>query len=162
MSWGALLRYFGPAPLWLAHGASYDSFEGLRPSLRKTMDAAREARKERDGRHVVEVGGRGLDALLDNPRLSGELSDFADNVLGPLLERDEAAGSRLTDTSCRALASGSTAETAKSLFVHENTVRYRVRRAERILDADLASPEDRAAMSLAAFVWLRRHERAES
>ncbi len=155
----ALLRIFGPAPLWLAHGAGYDSFDGLRAALNRTTDAVREARAGREGRYVVEVSGRGLDALLDNPRLADHLSDYAKYVLGPLIERDEESGSSLTETLCCVLASCSTAEAAHRPYVHENTVRYRVRTAQRVLDGDLASPKDRTAISLAAFVWLRHEQR---
>ena len=46
----------------------------------------------------------------------------------------------------------------RRLFVHANTVRYRMRRAEQILGHGLASPKDRVAMTLAAFIWVRHHE----
>lgn len=156
----ALLRYFGPDPLWLAHGAGYDSFDGLRASLNRTTNAAREAREAREGRHLVEVSGRGLDALLDNPRISDHLSYYARDLLGPLIERDEQTGSSLTETLCCVLASGSPAEAARRLYVHENTVRYRVRTAQRLLEGDLSAPKDRTAISLAAFVWLRHRQQS--
>jgi DNA-binding PucR family transcriptional regulator len=153
-----LLRYFGPAPLWLVHGAGYDSFEGLRDALRQTITAARNARRDLDDRYVLEVHSRGLDSLLENAGLSDELLGFASNMLGPLTNHDEKTGSRLTETLCYTLALGSAAEAARRLFVHANTVRYRMRRAEQVLGHDLSSPKDRVAMTLAAFVWLRHNE----
>lgn len=152
-----LLKVFGPAPLWLVHGAAYDSFEGLEKALRQTVKAIHRVRREDDERYVSEVHSRGLDSLLENPRLSGDLSVFADNLLEPVLAYDEAHGTRMTETLCQVLTSNSTEEVAERLFVHANTVRYRARRAEDILDSNLTKPKERAAACLAAFVWLHRH-----
>jgi len=152
-----LLRYFGSSPVWLVHGAGYDSFEGLRTALCGAVSRVEQARREGEkGPYVLKLGGEGLDGLLENPRLSDELSVFADGALKPLLDHDASGGGNLTETFCRALASGSTAEAARRLFVHENTVRYRMRRAEAMLGKSLASPKERTALALAAFVWLRR------
>jgi len=153
----ALLRYFGPAPVWLAHGSGYGSFEGLRDALRGAVSAVEGARREGDsGRYVLRVGGEdGLDGLLENPKLGDELAAFARSTLAPLLDYDAKKNARLTETFCHALALGSTAEAARALFVHENTVRYRMRRAESLLGKSLSSPKERTAMTLAAFVWLR-------
>ncbi|ABG05274.1 Regulator of polyketide synthase expression-like protein [Rubrobacter xylanophilus DSM 9941] len=151
----ALLRHFGPAPLWLVHGAGYESLEGLEEALAMSLSAAEDLRRSRSGPYVCEVRGRGLDSLLDDPRLSGELSGFAGRLLEPLLEHDGRHGTRLTETFCLALALGSAEAAADRLFVHPNTVRYRLRRAQHLLGRDLSEPKERTALGLAAFVWLR-------
>jgi hypothetical protein len=156
----ALLSFFGPAPVWLAHGAGYDSFASLRDALRGAVSSVEEARREGDP-YVLKVGGRGgLDGLLENPKLADEIARFAEGMLGPLVAYDAARDASLTETFCHALALGSTAEAARLLFVHENTVRYRVRRAQEILGSDLGSPKEKTAMTLAALVWLRRRSSA--
>lgn len=152
-----LLKYFGPDPLWLVHGAAYDTFGELKDALLHAVGIARRARREDAGRYVLEVSSWGLDSLLENPRLGGELAAFAQNLLSPLLAYDREHGSELTRTFCLALALGSSRAAAERLFVHENTVRYRVRRAEQILGRDLERPKERTALSLAAFAWLRRN-----
>lgn len=153
-----LLSFFGPAPLWLVHGAAYDdaSPNTLKDALLRTVRAAGRVRDENAERYVSEVGGWGLDGLLENPKLSRDLGDFANNLLAPLLLHDENAGSRLTETFCLVLTSGSD-EAAKRLFVHPNTVRYRMRRANQVLGRDPDSPKERTVMSLAAFIWSRHH-----
>lgn len=153
-----LLRHLAPSPLWLVHGAVYDSFEALPGALSRAMDAVERMRREEDERYVVEIGDHGLDGLLENPKLRDELAAFAGNLLDPLLAYDAETGSCLTETFCLALTSGSAGEAAKDLFVHENTVRYRLRRAGEILGKDLSSPKERTALILAAFVWLRDRE----
>jgi DNA-binding PucR family transcriptional regulator len=49
----------------------------------------------------------------------------------------------------------SSSEVARRHHVHENTVRYRMRRAGEILGRDLGSSRERVAFGLAAFAWLR-------
>jgi hypothetical protein len=152
-----LLRFFGPAPLWLVYGVAYDSLEALRDAHARVVTAVKRARDEGSSRPVQEIGGQGLDGLLENPKLSGELEGFARGALGPLLLHDAENGSQLTQTLCLTLAEGQEAA-AKQLFVHANTVRYRVKRAAQILGADLDSPKERTALSLAALIQLRQHD----
>ncbi len=151
-----LLKHIGPSPLWLAHGAAYESPEELKEALHHAVEVVERLRSTDDRSPITEVNGRGLDSLLESPKTSGELAAFADEILSPLLDHDRGKGSELTKTFCLALASCSHEEAAEKLFVHPNTVRYRMRRAEKILGVDLAFPKERTAMSLAAFAWLRR------
>ena len=94
--------------------------------------------------------------MLEHPRLSAEISDFGESLLEPLISYDHERGSRLTETFCLSLTLDSASEVSRRLFVHENTVRYRLRRAQQILDCDLTSSKDHVAFGLAAFAWLRR------
>jgi hypothetical protein len=151
-----LLRVFGPAPLWLVHGAVYDSFEGLRGSLLRAITTVKRFRQENNEQYVSGVGSLGLHSLLADPELSENLTSFANDLLEPLLAYDSDKDSRLTETLALALTVGSTEEVANRLHVHPKTVRYRIRRAEEILGKDLNSPTDRTALSMAAFVWTSR------
>jgi len=72
-------------------------------------------------------------------------------LLLPLERADEERASRLLDTlrayySCGA----SVAKTAEKLFLHRNSVRYRLDRVRMLLGADIDHPEVAAAL-LAAF-----------
>ncbi len=151
-----LLKHLGPSPLWLAHGAAYESPDALKDALLQATGTVERLRREEDGRYISEIDGRGLDSLLESPKTSEELAAFAQKMLEPLLDHDRAKGSQITETFCLALASCSPEEAAEKLFVHPNTVRYRMRRAQEILDVDLTQPKQRTAMGLAAFAWLRR------
>lgn len=151
-----LLRAFAPGPLWLIHGAAYESLAGLGEALTQATGVAERARREGKESYVAEVNRRGLGSLLEHPRLSSELSDFGEGLLQPLISYDRERASRLTETFCLSLTLDSTSEVSRRLFVHENTVRYRMRRAQQILGRDLSSPEERVALGLAAFAWLRK------
>jgi len=152
-----LLKVFGPAPLWLVYGTTYDSFDGLKRSLLQATMAVKSARSEENQNYVLEANSMGLDSLLSNPELSDKLDTFAKNLFKPLLAHDSGTGSPLTETLTLVLTLGSVVEAAKRLYVHPNTVRYRVRRAEQILNRTLDSPTDRTALNVAAFVWSRRY-----
>lgn len=105
-----LLKCFGPARLWLVHGAAYHSLAGLDTALTQSVGVVERARREGEERYVCEVSGRGLDSLLEHPRVSAEIQAFSDNLLAPLTDYDRDHGSRLTETFCLAQTLGSTAE----------------------------------------------------
>ena len=75
---------------------------------------------------------------------------FASRVLGRLLEYDEAHQAGLFETLRTFLAqSGSWTRTAEELFLHVNTVRYRMTRVEELTGRDLSRLEDRVDLLLA-------------
>jgi DNA-binding PucR family transcriptional regulator len=72
-------------------------------------------------------------------------------LLLPLVRADEERSSRLVDTLRAYYACGaSVAKTAETLFLHRNSVRYRLDRVRALLGADIDHPEVAAAL-LAAF-----------
>ncbi|MEP7194528.1 MAG: PucR family transcriptional regulator ligand-binding domain-containing protein [Actinomycetota bacterium] len=75
---------------------------------------------------------------------------FASRVLGRLLEYDEAHQTGLLETLRTFLAqSGSWTRTAGELFLHVNTVRYRMTRVEELTGRDLSRLGDRVDLVLA-------------
>jgi hypothetical protein len=75
---------------------------------------------------------------------------FASRVLGRLLEYDEAHEAGLFETLRTFLAqSGSWTRTADELFLHVNTVRYRITRVEELTGRDLSRLGDRVDLLLA-------------
>lgn len=149
-----LLRVFGPNPLWLTHGAIYESFEALKQSVLQATTIVDKARYEDNQTYVLGVNSVGLHGLLTNPSLSAGLDVFAKKLLKPLLTQDEKAGSELTETLALVLALGSVREAAQRLYIHRNTARHRIHRAEQILGKNLDSPADRTALHLATYAWL--------
>lgn len=83
--------------------------------------------------------------------------DLADPRLDALADYDRTHTTQLTDSLQAYLdAHGDVAAAAAALQVHQNTVRYRVRRAADILSIDLADPSDRLLLEL----QLARRKRA--
>ena len=82
-----------------------------------------------------------------------ELRAFADDVLGELAAHDVAQRSALLETLAAFLgANGNFRRAGDELFVHVNTVSYRIKRIEEITALDLDSSADRllAAMAIEA------------
>ena len=92
----------------------------------------------------------GVDKLLmavDDPAL---LAEFASEVMGRLTEYDRAHGSDLSAVLRMYLEhNGSVRDTAAKLFVHRNTVTYKLNKVESILGVSLADFETRVELYLA-------------
>lgn len=75
--------------------------------------------------------------------------------LGTLLRHDAERGSQLVETLHHYLESGgSPSATAKALFVHASTVKYRLTRIREVGGYDLSKPSTRFALQLATQAWV--------
>lgn len=151
----ALLTLYAPHPFWLVHGARYHSSHELKQLLTRALAMARQARREGRSDYVLDMQTPGLDSLLENPRLASELRNFANKLLAPLLASDAEKNTHLTSTFVLVQTLGSAQEVAEHLNVHVNTIRYRLHKAEDLLGGEQALPKERAAWTLAAFIWER-------
>jgi len=78
-----------------------------------------------------------------------ELAAFAREHLGPLVAYDEENGTALLstlETYCE--EDGNHVRVAERLFLHRNTVRYRLRKAEKLLGMNLDNPEVRLLLGV--------------
>lgn len=84
---------------------------------------------------------------INNPE---EIRAVYSNILGPLIDYDNQNNTNLKST-IKALfqTNCKLAETADTMFIHINTLRYRMRRAEEILQCDLRNQEDLFRLNLA-------------
>jgi len=79
-----------------------------------------------------------------------ELDNFQQDVIGKLVEYDRRHGTNLLTTLETFLCCNENqAETARRLFVHVNSLNYRLQRIEELLDADLHNAETRVLLYLA-------------
>ena len=78
------------------------------------------------------------------------LGSFRERLLGPLLAYDQQHKAELLPTLREFLAcSGSWNACAARMYVHVNTVRYRIRRIEELTGRDLSSLDDQVDFFLA-------------
>lgn len=90
---------------------------------------------------VIDARSLGVYRLLITAADPGELRDFAERVLGPLLGPDDHR-QELLDTLRAYVDSGfNQRETARRSFVHFNTVAYRLRRIQELLGLNLHDPQ---------------------
>ncbi|KAB1148877.1 PucR family transcriptional regulator [Streptomyces luteolifulvus] len=129
------------------------------PSLRDTPQALRFARLALAG---LRGTGPGVARFDDDPlamvvvAAPAEAAHLVEVVLRPLINLPAAERARLLETLEHwYAAAGSATDAARSLFVHPNTVRYRLRRIEELTGRSLSDP--RAAADIgAALLAVRR------
>jgi sugar diacid utilization regulator len=153
----ALLKHCSVHPLWIVHGGHYHSLRELKKALAHTLALAQKACREEYAEYFLDTSTFGLDSLLENPGLTRDLDAFSSKLLTPLIEYDRANGSHLTVTFVLVQTLGSVQAVASQLGVHVNTIRYRLHRSEDVLGTEQASPKERTALALAAFIWQRFH-----
>ncbi len=84
---------------------------------------------------------------IEDPEISHE---YYEQVLGPLVEYDRESDSDLLNVlRCYLNHNGSVKETADELFVHRNTVNYKIAKAAEILCMDLSKLDSRLQLLLA-------------
>jgi DNA-binding PucR family transcriptional regulator len=146
-----LESYEPPAGVLVAFGKPSQGVMGFRASHTEAVQAARiHSMAPGAMPSVTSYASVELVSLLasDLPRARA----FVAGQLGPLASTEEAAG-RLRETVLAFLISGgSPTRVAKDLFIHQNTVAYRVKQAEEILGHEVArSPvELTCALTLAS------------
>lgn len=93
------------------------------------------------GRPVTASGGEGLASLV----LPDAAATYADRTLGPLNRSDSERAEAVLVPTLRAWLAhhGSWDRTANALGIHRNSVRHRIRQAERALGVDLTDPDAR-------------------
>lgn len=157
----ALLSVFASHPVWILHGMHYYSLHDLKTMLPQRISQAQKARREAHSEYLLNLQAPGLESLLENPRLSEELHNFAIKLLTPLLEHDRSRSTDLTTTFVLTQILGSTQAVSDELGLHANTIRYRLRKAEEILGVEEASPQERIAWGFASFIWMSFHPSSE-
>jgi sugar diacid utilization regulator len=122
--------------------------------LRLSYFEARAASHGGDGIH--EYGPRDLTAVLVTAALDAgaPVYELGRQALTPLIEHDEHNGTDLVRTLQTYLEAGcSTPETTARMFIHRNTLRYRLKLIEKLLDRRLDTPAARMHLWLAATCW---------
>lgn len=143
-----------PVKTWIIHGATYASFEDLRDMMLQLQALLESAKREKKNEYILTFENFGLENLLSNPRVAEELQAFAQHTLKPVIEYDAENDSELTKTLALSLIYKSPSKVAKKLFIHPNTVHYRVNRAKQLLNIDIKNVSNEIALVFAAYTWL--------
>ncbi len=140
---------FPNAHLAFGIGRPSETLLGLRQSYREAAHAMALEHKLRHKRPQY-FGDLGIYRLLLQLEGSPELRSFSAEMLGSLVEYDRAQGTNLVETlSAYFQHNANLAQTAQALYVHRNTLLYRLQRASEIGKFDLDNPETRLAIQLA-------------
>jgi purine catabolism regulator len=130
----------------------------LRTSYHEAAQAMALEQRLRHGKPKY-YGDLGVYRLLLPLAESGELRLFAEQVLGPLLTDERAARTHLLETLTAFFTSnGNVVKTAQALYIHRNTLIYRLNLIRELGAIDLDDPEARLRVHLA----LRANELARA
>jgi purine catabolism regulator len=122
-------------------GGSYADADGLRWSFIEAQAGVAQGHGV-NGRASLDLAKM----LLSNPQLP--LRQMATEILSPILAPTE-NGELLATLRAYFLNNESTSDMANTLYIHRNTVRYRLRRVEQLTGKSLASTQDRLQLWLA-------------
>lgn len=140
-------------PLAIGIGRPAVALLGLRDSYKEARQALSMARRLADP-NPLYFGELNVYRLLFQLEDSPELAAFCQEIIGTLIEYDRAQGTDLIETLTAYFAhKGNLSQTAEALFVHRNTLLYRMERIREISGLDLDNPETRLSIQLA----LRAH-----
>jgi purine catabolism regulator len=137
-------------PFVLGVGSPAETLREVRRSFleaRQVGDVAIRRPEDRPFYRLPDLRLRGLLHLL---RDDARLQTFAERELGPLLASDDAHGTQLMECLAAYLeAGGNKAEAAQHAHLARPTFYQRLQHIERILGADLSSPESRTSLHVA-------------
>jgi purine catabolism regulator len=133
------------------------------PEVHKEAVQALEVGKRLHLHKSVEYNSLGVYRLLgqldDNPAVH----TFTDRVIGPLVEYDRRHRSNLVNTIAAYFGHhGNISQTAEALFIHRNTLLYRLERIQDLTGHDLNQSDMRLALHLALKLWQLRPDTALS
>ena len=85
---------------------------------------------------------------------SAVLQEFLEDILGNLIRYDQENNTELVKTlNCYFENNGNLKQVAKEMYVHYNTILYRIERIEKILTADLAERDARLNLEIALKIY---------
>ena len=126
-------------------------YPAARRAARSALEIAKRPREIRT--RVIDIASMGVSTLLLGSSQIEELVRFRDECLGPLKEHDRRRGGQLLQTLRVHLETGgSNQATAQRLYLHANTVLYRLHNIEKICRVDLRDTEVMLRMQLAVLI----------
>ena len=108
-------------------------------------------------KRVVQFSSLGVYQLLVQLEEFPTVRSFTDQVIGPLVDYDEQHNSSLVKTIDAYFDHhGNISQTAESLFIHRNTLLYRLERIQELTGHDLNQSNMRLALHLSLKLWQLR------
>ena len=106
---------------------------------------------------LVEYNSLGIFQLLAQLDSNPVVQEFAEQIIGPLAEYDERHRSNLVQTIDAYFGHhANVSQTAESLFIHRNTLLYRLDRIQELTGQDLNQADMLLALHLALKLWQLR------
>ena len=131
-------------------GRAHSGLKGLQRSYAEADQALRAGQRLFGPGQTAAFAELGAYRVLAQLQGTAELRSFEQETLGELIDYDEKSGSQLLPTLEAFFgANGNLSKTAELLFVHRNTLMYRLKRIEELTGSTLDDPETRFNLQLA-------------
>ena len=127
-------------------GRPYPGLTGLRRTYREALWAARAAELLDSGNRVMRFRDLGIYALLEPFVADPSTADTED--VEQLIDYDRQNHTALLPTLEAYFEAGASGDAAASLFVHRNTVSYRLRAVKRVTGLDVRDPDQRLLLEV--------------
>lgn len=109
--------------------------------------------------HMVEFNSLGIYQLLSHIEHLAPVQTFTQQIVGPLADYDRRHRGSLVETIDAYFSHHANAsQTAESLFIHRNTLLYRLERIQELTGQDINQSDMRLALHLALKLWQLRPE----
>lgn len=141
-------------------GTPYEYIKEFRLSYQEAKNALKISKMVMQDTHIYFYDDLDLYSFIAQVTNGKFLDDYVHHKLGRLLDADGMQEGNLAETleaylnhNCNANA------TAEALFIHRNTMRYRLDKIRHILNADLNDLSDCLELKLAFAIWQYRRKR---
>ncbi|MBQ9015276.1 MAG: PucR family transcriptional regulator [Firmicutes bacterium] len=129
---------------------STSTLHTLTKTINQAIFSANAALKRSSGGHIVKYSELGIMKLLLLLADSAELEEFYEEIILSITNYDKETNSQLYETMLAFRhCNYQYRETANSLYIHENTVRYRISKVKEIIEAKAPNDDFREVFSLA-------------
>src|SRR5690625_2194788 len=149
-----------PVSTWIVHSATYSSFHDLKSKLKQLRLLVEKITTVEQKEFVIGFNHFGLELLLTNPNIANDLNEFSFNALRPIIDYDQRNETQFTNTLALSLVYQSPTLVAEKMYIHTNTVHYRVNRAKELLNINLNKPENDVALRFASYIWLYNQQQS--
>lgn len=137
--------------IFVGEGTQVLDASQISTSYKRAKCAAKFAKKSRTD--IVRFDEMGMNRLLYSVSDPAILDEMGEQVLKPLLEYDAKHNSELVATFSNYLKNnGSVQLVSQELFIHKNTIVYRMNKIKELLGSDIDTPEERLKYFIACMI----------
>lgn len=134
-------------------GEIYYHIDEFAKSAEEAKEAVKAIHIEERENKVVYYRDIGIYFLISQIKERRYMESYVEKLLGPLIEADKFSDSNLCETLKCYFAHGCNSnETAQTLFLHRNTMRYRLEKISNLLHRDLNNVDDCMELNIAFYI----------
>lgn len=144
---------------YIGIGLGYEYLADVRESYTEAKSALQLISMEKQ-KYVLSYNDMGIHSLISQIRSPRTLDNYINDKLGKLIEADKVQDSELCNTLRAYIENNCNSNaTAELLFIHRNTMRYRLDKIEKILNVDLDDLSVCLELKLAFIIFDFRNSR---